>query len=156
MFFWSSLAFSFFFLVFFFNFTILYWFCHISTWICHRYTCVPHPEPSSLLPPCTIPLGLAIWSLVPLPFLNPAWTSGSSVCILLKVGLENLEHYFASMWHDVFSIDYLLTSMCRDISCDVGKGCLLWPVCSLGKTVSLCPASFCSPRPNLPVSPVIF
>ena len=41
-----------------FNFTILYWFCHISKWICHRYTCVPHPEPSSLLPPHTIPLGL--------------------------------------------------------------------------------------------------
>ena len=42
---------------FFFNFTILYWFCHISKWICHRYTCVPHPEPSSLLPPHIIPLG---------------------------------------------------------------------------------------------------
>ena len=41
----------------FFNFTILYWFCHISTWICHRYTRVPHSEPSSLLPPRTIPLG---------------------------------------------------------------------------------------------------
>ena len=40
-----------------FNFTILYWFCHISKWICHRYTCVPHPEPSSLRPPHTIPLG---------------------------------------------------------------------------------------------------
>ena len=40
-----------------FNCTILYWFCHISEWICHRYTCVPHPEPSSLLPPHTIPLG---------------------------------------------------------------------------------------------------
>ena len=39
-----------------FNFTILYWFCHISKWIRHRYTCVPHPEPSSLLPPHTIPL----------------------------------------------------------------------------------------------------
>ena len=41
-----------------FNFTILYWFCHISKWICPRYTCVPHPEPSSLLPSHTIPLGL--------------------------------------------------------------------------------------------------
>ena len=40
-----------------FNFTILYWFCHISKWICHRYTYVPHPDPSSLLPPYTIPLG---------------------------------------------------------------------------------------------------
>ena len=40
-----------------FNFTILYWFCHTSKLIHHRYTCVPHPEPSSLLPPHTIPLG---------------------------------------------------------------------------------------------------
>ena len=40
-----------------FNFIILYWFCQISKWICHRYTCVPHPEPSSLLSPHTIPLG---------------------------------------------------------------------------------------------------
>ena len=48
--------FSFYFILF-FNFTVLYWFCHISTWIHHRYTRVPHPEPSSLLPPCTIPLG---------------------------------------------------------------------------------------------------
>ena len=42
-------------------------------------------------------------------------------------------------------------SMCRVFSCVVGRGCLLWPVCSLGKT--LCPASFCIPRPNLPVTP---
>ena len=26
---------------------------HISKWIHHRYTCVPHPEPSPLLPPHT-------------------------------------------------------------------------------------------------------
>ena len=39
------------------NFTLLYWFCQISKWIRHRYTRVPHPEPSSLLPPHTIPLG---------------------------------------------------------------------------------------------------
>ena len=44
-------------LILFFNFTIMYWFCHISKWILHRYTCVPHPEPSSLLPPHTIRLG---------------------------------------------------------------------------------------------------
>ena len=43
---------------------------------------------------------LAIWSLVPLPFLKPAWTSGGSrfmVHVLLKPGLENFEHYFTSM-----------------------------------------------------------
>ena len=38
-------------------FTILYWFCRTSTWVHHRYTRVPHPEPPSLLPLCTIPLG---------------------------------------------------------------------------------------------------
>ena len=44
---------------------------------------------------------LAIWSLVPLPFLNPAWTSGKfTVHILLKPGLENFEHYFASVWDE--------------------------------------------------------
>ena len=53
----ETFYFIFFNLILFFNFTILYWFCHISTWICHRYTRVPHPEPSSLFPPCTIPLG---------------------------------------------------------------------------------------------------
>ena len=43
-------------------------------------------------------------------------------------------------------------SMCRVVSCVVGRGYLLWPVCSLGKTVSLCSASFCTSRPNLPVT----
>ena len=32
-------------------FTILYWFCHTLTWIRHGCTCVPHPEPSSHVPP---------------------------------------------------------------------------------------------------------
>ena len=43
--------------ILFLNFTILYWFCQILKWIRHRYICVPHPEPSSFLHPCTIPLG---------------------------------------------------------------------------------------------------
>ena len=62
------LVFDFFFFILFLNFTILYWFCQILKWIRHRYTCVPHPEPSSLLPPHTIPLGRASnldWRLVP-------------------------------------------------------------------------------------------
>ena len=44
---------------------------------------------------------------------------------------------------------------CRVVSCVVGRECLLWPVCSLGKMVSLCPASFCTPRPNFPATPGI-
>ena len=45
---------------------------------------------------------LAIWSLVALPFLKPAWTSGSSwfTYCLLKPGLENCEHYFTSVWDE--------------------------------------------------------
>ena len=44
---------------------------------------------------------LAIWSLVPLPFLNPAWTTWKfMVRVLLKPGLENFEHYFTSMWDE--------------------------------------------------------
>ena len=46
---------------------------------------------------------LTIWSLVSLPFLKPAWTSGSlwfMYCWNLKPGLENFEHYFTSMWDE--------------------------------------------------------
>ena len=42
---------------------------------------------------------LAIWSLIPLPFLKPAWTSGSSrFTYCWSLGLENFEHYFSSVW----------------------------------------------------------
>ena len=34
-----------------------------------------------------------------------------------------------------FAIDHLVMSMCRVISCVIGRGCLLWPVCSFGKTL---------------------
>ena len=34
-----------------------------------------------------------------------------------------------------FSVDHLMISTCRVISCVVGRGCFLWPVCSLGKTL---------------------
>ena len=45
---------------------------------------------------------LAIWSLIHLPFLNPAWISlwKFTVHVLLKAGLENIEHYFASVWDE--------------------------------------------------------
>ena len=46
-------------------------------------------------------------------------------------------------------------SMCSVFSCVGGRWCLLWPVHSLGKTISLFYASFCTPSPNLPVTPSI-
>ena len=42
---------------------------------------------------------LAIWSLVPLPFLNPSLTSGNSQFMCFKPGLENFEYYFARVWN---------------------------------------------------------
>ena len=50
--------------------------------------------------------------------------------------------------------DHLVMSMCRVVSFVVGRGCLLWPVCSVDKTVSLS-ASFCTSRQHLPVAPGI-
>ena len=44
---------------------------------------------------------LAIWCLLPLPFLKPTWTLGSSrFHVVLKPGLENFEHYFTSVWDE--------------------------------------------------------
>ena len=57
LFFLLFLFFIIFYFILFFSCTVLYWFCHTSKWIHPRYTCVPHPEPFSLLPPHTIPLG---------------------------------------------------------------------------------------------------
>ena len=71
-----------FFYYYFFHFTILYWFCHTSTCICHGCTHVPHPEPPSHLPPCTIPLG------------HP---SASAPSILYPT--SNLDWWFVLIWH---------------------------------------------------------
>ena len=46
-------------------------------------------------------------------------------------------------------------SMCRVFSCVVGRGCLLWPVRSLGKTLLAFALAFI-PRPNLLVTPGVF
>ena len=47
------------------------------------------------------PADVAIWPLVPLPFLNPAWTSWSSRFMYCwKSSLKDFEHYLASMWNE--------------------------------------------------------
>ena len=60
---------------------------------------------------------LAIWSLVPLPFLNPAWTSGSS----------RFTYCWSLMWR-ILSITYWLVrwvQLCDSLS-------ILWHCLSLG------------------------
>ena len=73
---------------------------------------------------------LAIWSLVPLPFLNLVWTSGN-----LKPGLENFENYFASMWDQwncvavwaFFGIAFLGIGMKTDLT--VLGHCWVFQIC---------------------------
>ena len=52
--FFFFLFFKFYFIFKLYNIVLI---CKILKWIRHRYTCVPHPEPTSLLPPHSIPLG---------------------------------------------------------------------------------------------------
>ena len=47
------------------------------------------------------PRMLAVWSLLPLPFLNPACTSGTSrFMYCLKPSVKYFEHYLAGMWDE--------------------------------------------------------
>ena len=60
-------------------------FCHTFTWSSHGCTCVPHPDPLSLLPPHPIPLGhpsaLALSALFLASNLN--WRSISHMVICM-------------------------------------------------------------------------
>ena len=78
---------------------------------------------------------LAIWSLVPLPFLKSAWTSGSS-WFTLKPGLENFDHYFTSMWDEfncvvvwtLFGIAFFGIGMKTDLFQSCGH-CWVFQIC---------------------------
>ena len=54
-----------------------------------------------------------------------------------------------------FSIDHLVMSMCRVISCCWKRVFAMTSAFSWQNSVSLYPVSFCTPRPNLPVTPGI-
>ena len=48
--------------------------------------------------------------------------------------IELLYLWLQKYSQSAFNIDHLVMSMCRVFSCVVGRGCLLWPVSSLGRT----------------------
>ena len=73
--------------ILFLNFTILYWFCQISKWIRHRYTCVPHPEPSSLLLPHTLPLGRPSAPAPSIQYLDRTWTGDRFIHDIIHVSV---------------------------------------------------------------------
>ena len=49
-------------------------FYHTLTWISHGFTCVPHPEPSSHIPPHPIPLGHPSAPALSTCLMHPTWT----------------------------------------------------------------------------------
>ena len=89
---WSLRTAFFFLFVFFFFFSFIFisWrlitlqycsgFCHTLTWVSHGFTCVPHPDPPSLLPPHPIPLGLPS---APGPALVSCIQPGLVICFTL-------------------------------------------------------------------------
>ena len=77
--------------------------------------------------PDNLSLNLAIRSL---------WSEPQSVPSLVFADCIEFLHLWLQRNNQTdFSIDHLVMSMCRVVSCVVGRGCLLWPVRSLGKTL---------------------
>ena len=85
-----------------------------------------------------------IWAIV---------NSGSDLCWLYTVSPSSLAKNIISLISILVS--HLGMSMWRVFSCLVRRGCLLWPMCSLDKTLRLYPASFYTLRTNFPISPGI-
>ena len=48
-------------------------FCHTLTWISHGFSCIPHPDPPSLLPLYPIPLGLPSAPGLSTCLMHPTW-----------------------------------------------------------------------------------
>ena len=70
-------------------------------------------------------MNFAIWSSSSEPQAAPS---------LVFADCIELPHFHLQEYnHFDFGVDYLVMSMCRIISCVVGRGRLLWPVCPLGK-----------------------
>ena len=71
--------------------------------------------------------------------------------LLLSPDISTIEHCFHSGPATSFFLGLLVV-----VFWVVEKGCLLQPACfSWQNSVSLCPASFCTLRPNFPVTPGI-
>ena len=58
-------------------------------------------------------------------------------CLLLQVSLDFLLSHSNPLWWkgSLFGVNHLVMSMCRVFCGVVGRGCLLWPVHFLGKTL---------------------
>ena len=64
-----------------------------------------------------------------------SWSKPPSAPHLVFAECIELLHLCKEYNQSDFNIDHLVMSMCAVISCVVGRGCLLWPVHSLGTTL---------------------
>ena len=87
--------------------------------------------------------------------IRSSWSEPQSAPSLAFADCIELLHLWCKEYNQSnFIVDHLVISMRRVFSCVVGRGCLLWPVSSLGKTL-LDFALFHSvlQGSNLPVTP---
>ena len=93
---------------------------------------------------------LTIWFLVPLPFSKTSLNIWKfSVHVLLKLGLENLEHYFTGMWDEhncvvvwaFFGIAFLRIGMKTDHFQSCGH-CWVFQICWLVECNTFTASSF--------------
>ena len=68
--------------------------------------------------------------------MRSSWSEPQSAPGLVFAVCIELLHFGCREYNQsYFSVDHLVMSMCRVFSCVVGRGCLLWSVCSVGKTL---------------------
>ena len=67
-------------------------FCHTLTWISHGFTCIPHPDPPSLLPLYPIPLGLPSAPGPSTCLMHPTWAG--DLFWLIRVLLLQCSFFF--------------------------------------------------------------
>ena len=68
--------------------------------------------------------------------IKSSWSEPCQLPVLFLLTVQSFS-IFGCKEHNqsVLGIDHLVMSMCRVVSCVFGRGCLLWPVCSLDKTL---------------------
>ena len=70
--------------------------------------------------------------------IRSSWSEPQSAPGLVFVDcIEHLHLWLQKYNQSDFCVDYLVMCRCRIFSCVIGRGCLLWPMRSLGKTLLL-------------------
>ena len=111
-------------------------------------------HPRTLSPWLTHQLSADVW--VSHAKMGQTWARSSEPGIVFADCIKLLHLELQRLYNlSDFGTDYLVMSISRVFAGVIGRECLLWPVCSVGKTVRICSALFCTSRWNLPIIPGI-